>query len=283
MVNNVQSLVDRLRSVLEVYYDWVQITPAQDHLSIRVGKKSPTDRDLDEFMLRVNGEVHDGEGVTDVQVKPEEGEIVASLSLQAFTPDGASSDDLFKAVQQQSEVPTDVQEDDRLDLSKFWSVSGRSIRASFFCEGMESAKTKLGLVRKFLESHGFKLIEEGNFEDTFVSHRGALARISLFKSIGVQPTLQMFVFVPKTVEEANLVRKSFGLNEIEILPRETAKEADKVWGELPYESRVDILMKNVPLTVERARHWARFNFTELMDLHPFMAQGLAKGLVEVKI
>ncbi len=208
---NVQSLVDRLRSVLEVYYDWVQVDADEEGVvRIRVGKRNPTDRDVEEFKLRVGSETKDGYALSDVRFRRGEGEIVGAVCPS--TGDKEAADKFSKSVRE-FDNDVDVKEDYELELSRFVKVPSKAFFSRFECSDMDEAKERLGDVQKFLGKHGFERVEEGQFDDSYVSPEGMMARVSLVAAPTILPTVCLAVYAPKNLSEANVVRRYFGLSE----------------------------------------------------------------------
>jgi hypothetical protein len=282
-MTNVQSLADRLHSVLSVYYDWVQVSVGEDgSIHIRVGKRHPTDRDLDEFMLRVNGEIKDGKVISDVELRKEEGEITGVVA-DTPSPDEAS-DGLVKKLREFAGEALSIVEDDRLDLSRLHeNVRVKAAYVTVDCPDLRQAEEKVRLIRKFLEGNGFSLVCEGEREDAFVSREGVLAETHLFVIPSINPTVRLAVYIPKSVTEANLIRRHFGLSEVVFVEPEVAREVAREWDRMTHEERLDFLLRKAALKRERAEVWARHSFEEILDMHPFLAQRMAREMVGVRV
>lgn len=279
---NVTSLMDRLRSVLEVYYDWVQINTQEDGtVHVRVGKTNPTHRDLEEFMLRVRGEAKNDEALTDVEVKEEDGEIVGVVSPTAMKQTDESS---FVRVLRDYTKDMQIVENDRINLSPvIENVSVQSLHTFFEYDGLDDATNRVRNLHEFLTKHKFERVEEGSREDTYVRYDGSMARVNLVTVPGVSPMVRLSVFVPKTIEEGNLIRRHFGLSEVELVEPGLAKEAARFWKDMSKEERFDFLTRKVGLKPGRAREWSGSSFEDILDLHPFLARDIARELVAIRV
>ncbi len=276
-----QDLTDRLRSVLEVYYDWVQVESDDGgKVSVRVGKRQPTERDMEEFLLRVNNESGNGEGVTDVELRKELGEIVGVVSPEAIPAPEEASADFTKHFRDFAGVPSII-EDDKLNLSRFSDVAVKTLAAAVDTTHEEVA-AKVEAARKFFEEQGFERVEERFREDTYVSHDGKLARVNLFAVPDIQPSLRVTVYLPKSVEEASMIRRHFGLGEMAPVDPTTVKEVSERWEGMVHEDRMEFLNKQTGMPSDRAETWAGYGYDRILDLHPYLARQMAEEMAGIR-
>lgn len=206
---NSTKLVDRLRSVLEVYYDWVQVGADEGGVvRIRVGKRHPTDRDLEEFRLRVEGEIGNEQTLSDVKLLRQEGEIVGAVCPKR-------ADAAEKLIKQAREFDKNVaiKEEDELELSRFLRLPSKALYSHFECASMQEATERVEAVHRFLGENGFERVEEGLREDTYVNSEGMVARVDLVVAPAIAPFVRLAIYVPKSSDDIGAIRRYFGLSE----------------------------------------------------------------------
>jgi len=214
------SLAEKLRSVLGIYYDWVDVRESDGGgLTVRAGRRGLNKRDVDEFKARVCGEA----GVAcDVEVTVDEaqGEVVGMVRTGTGEvtdkspegPIGQVASGLAEGVRSGFWGESSVRNEAEFELSRAsGSVPTRSARASVDCRDMEEARTKLLEVQGILEGWGFRLISEGVRDDLFIRPDGSAAWVSVVEVPGTQPRLGLEVHVPQSESGAGRILGYFGL------------------------------------------------------------------------
>lgn len=274
-------LGERLRASLSAYYEWVEATEGEDgKVQLRVGKDNPTEDDVTQFLLRVKEEMDNGQGVIELDIDTKE--ISSTISPIALPTAEEDSTGFLKRLKDFGGAVS-VVEDEKLDLSRFFDLKVKTAFVSVPCAGFVEARRNADVIKKFLEQNGFQRVQEESTEDTYVSHNGMLARANFFATPGIQPILRLAIHLPKTVTEANLIRKHFGLDEVEFVRPDLRKVASEAWESMDAVAREAFLQKKAGIKVEGASKWAVRSFDEILDVYPVLAQILSKELRAARV
>lgn len=274
-------LGERLRSSLYQHYEWVDAAEGEDgKIHLRVGKDNPTEEDVTQFLLRVKEEMDNGQGVIELDIDTKE--ISSTISPIALPTAEEDSGGFLKRLKDFGGAVS-VVEDEKLDLSRFFDLKVKTAFVSVPCAGFVEGRRNAEIVKKFLEQNGFQRVQEESTEDTYVSHNGMLARANFFATPGIQPVLRLAVHLPKTVSEANLIRKHFGLPEVEVVRPDIRKGAIKAWESMDAEARAGFLKSKAGVKAESSCQWSARSFDEILELYPSLAQTLAKELQAVRV
>lgn len=274
-------LGERLRASLYQHYEWVDAVESEDgKVHLRVGKDNPTEDDVTQFLLRVKEEMDNGQGVIELDIDTKE--ISSTISPIALPTAEEASEGFLKRLKDFGGAVS-VVEDEKLDLSRFFDLKVKTAFVNVPCAGFVEARRNAEVIKKFLEQNGFHRVQEESTEDTYVSHNGMLARANFFATPGIQPVLRLAVHLPKTVSEANLIRKHFGLEAVEPIRPDVRKVASEAWQGMDSGSREAFLQKKAGIKVEGSAQWSKRSFDEILNLYPSLAQTLAKELRAVRV
>lgn len=272
---------ERIQAALSAYYDWVDATDRKDGtIQVRVGKQNPTEEDITQFLLRLKEEMDNGEAATEIDV--DIAEIIATVSPLAL-PTAEETASVFLKRLKAFAGALDVTEDDKLDITNLYDLKVKTASVIVPCEGLSEARRKSELIKRFFEESGFERVSEDATEDTYVSHNGMLGRANFFQSPAAPSAIRVSVHIPKSVNEANLIRKHYGLSEAAFLRPELHQQMRELWDGFNTETRVEILQRKAGVKEDRAAVWAKHSFEEILDMHPFLAQRLAKETVGVRV
>jgi hypothetical protein len=105
-----------------------------------------------------------------------------------------------------------VEENSPMNLAMWQDpVGSKRYMARFDAGEGDCLNKQIGAISEFMKSQNFTRVEENYREDIYVNGDGAVAELHLVEVPGVSPEIRLALQMPKTVEEAELVKAYYNI------------------------------------------------------------------------